>query len=157
VLDLGSFRASGGFLADILNRQLGTREYDYLDFYMGSSWLAGRADLSPVYQMIFRRMRKRNLDWVYHFPRLMLVDLRPLTAALKEADGPEWEGYDPSAALAKQGEESQRDQEIAELRQSLDEAHHDSVEAARNAPPPATVRAYEEVYGGLPKGWPPIA
>jgi len=30
VLDLGSFRASGGFLAEIQNRQTGAEHYDYL-------------------------------------------------------------------------------------------------------------------------------
>jgi hypothetical protein len=35
-VDLGSFRASGGFLADLLNRQAGSFEYDYMDFYMGT-------------------------------------------------------------------------------------------------------------------------
>jgi hypothetical protein len=64
VLDLGSFRASGGFLADLLNRQTGGDGYDYLDFYMGTSWVARRADLGPVYRLIFRRLRARELDWV---------------------------------------------------------------------------------------------
>jgi hypothetical protein len=43
VLDLGSFRASGGFLAEILNRQTGAEHYDYLHFYMGTIWGAQRA------------------------------------------------------------------------------------------------------------------
>ncbi|MGC1721129.1 MAG: hypothetical protein WA746_19260 [Isosphaeraceae bacterium] len=53
VLDLGSFRASGGFLAEILNRQTGAEHYDYLDFYMGTIWVAQRADLTPVCQVSF--------------------------------------------------------------------------------------------------------
>ena len=53
VLDLGSFRVSGGFLAEILNRQTGAEHYDYLDFYMGTIWVAQRADLTPVYQVSF--------------------------------------------------------------------------------------------------------
>jgi hypothetical protein len=32
-----------------------------------------RDDLSPVYKMIFRRLRARRLDWVYQFPRIYLV------------------------------------------------------------------------------------
>ena len=32
LLDRGSFRASGGFLADVLNRQTGTEQYDNLSF-----------------------------------------------------------------------------------------------------------------------------
>src|SRR5205814_5615740 len=56
VLELGSFRASGGFLADTLNRQTSTERYDYLDFYLGTIWVAQRADLGPVYRLIFRRL-----------------------------------------------------------------------------------------------------
>ncbi len=59
VLDLGSFRASGGFLAEILNRQTGAEHYDYLDFYMGTIWVAQRADLTPVYQMVQVARKKR--------------------------------------------------------------------------------------------------
>src|SRR5882724_6418800 len=36
LLDLGSFRGSGDFLAGLLNRQSGARQYDYLDFYLGT-------------------------------------------------------------------------------------------------------------------------
>ena len=57
VLDLGSARGSGGFLAEVLNRQTGTEDYDYLNFYMGTIWVQQRADLGPVYRMIFRRLR----------------------------------------------------------------------------------------------------
>jgi hypothetical protein len=64
VLRLGSSRGSGGFLADVLNRQTGTEHYDYLNFYMGTIWVGHRADLTPVYRMIFRRLRARRLDWV---------------------------------------------------------------------------------------------
>src|SRR5262249_30428676 len=54
----------GGFLADLLNRQIGEERYDYLNYYLGTIWLAQRADLGPVYRMIFRRLRGRAFDWV---------------------------------------------------------------------------------------------
>lgn len=155
-LDLGSFRGSGGFLADFLNRQIGGEQYDYLSFYMGSScWVAGRANLAPVYRTIFRRLRSRGLDWVYHFPRLYAVDLRPLKTALDRKDEPEWTGYDPSEALAKEAEEQERDKDLAGLRESLDEGYREAIDEAMNGPPPTTVRAYAAEYGGFPRGWPP--
>jgi hypothetical protein len=155
VLDLGSFRASGGYLAEILNRQTGTEQYDYLDFYMGTIWVAQRADLMPVYRMIFRRLRSRRLDWIYHFPRLYAVDLRPLKEALDQKDEPDWLNYSPSEALAKEEEQKEYDQNLAELRESLDEGYREALEEALNAPPPATVQAYEAVAGHFPRGWPP--
>ena len=67
-LDIGSFRGAAGFIADLLNEQLETQRYGYLDFYLGTIWKPMRADVSAVYQMIFHRLRRRELDWVFHFP-----------------------------------------------------------------------------------------
>lgn len=154
LLDLGSFRAGGGFLAEILNRQIDADQYNYFDFYMGTSWVGQRADLTPVYTMIFRRLKNRGLDWIYHFPRIYAVDLRPLKKELDQKDDPDWLNYSPSKALAEEQEETERDKSLAELRESLDEGYRDAVEEAIKHPPPATVRAYEAVYGHLPGGWP---
>ena len=197
-LDLGSMRAGGGFLAEVVNKQDGPKPatrpeppeflmkmmpgdapqdertaafmaemikemvgdggYTYLDFYMGTSMASGRADLTPVYAMIFRRMYALGMDWKYHFPRLYAVDLRPLKKQLdeqKKGDEPEWQSYDPSASFEEDREESKKDEELAELRSTLDEGHQEAIEAARDRPPPATVRAYETVYGAFPEGWPP--
>ncbi len=155
VLDLGSFRASGGFLAEILNRQTGAEHYDYLDFYMGTIWVAQRADLTPVYQMIFRRFQGRRLDWIYHFPKLYAVDLRPLKEALDENHDPDWLNYSPSEALAKEEEDKEQDKNLAEMRETLEEGYRRSIEEALKGPPPTTVRAYKAIYGCFPRGWPP--
>jgi hypothetical protein len=157
LLDLGSFRGSGGFLAEYLNRKTGQDQYDYMNFYMGTIWVSQRADLSPVYRMIFRRLRRRRLDWIYHFPRLHAIDFRPLKEALDRKDEPDWLNYSPSEALAEEQEQTRHDQELAELRESLDEGYREAVEEARDAPPPPTVRAYEAVHGDFPRGWPPVA
>lgn len=197
LLTLGSARASGGFLAEILNAQggpppqkkppmppeleammfpksddpkmiemvaamrkemFGDGGYTYLDFYMGTGMVSGRADLQPVYEMIFRRLYNRGMDWKYSFPRLYCVDLRPLKERMdaeKRGDEPEWAGYDPSAAFEEDEVERQRDEELAEFREKLDEGHREAVEAAKDREPPTTVRAYAAVFGGFPQGWPP--
>ena len=132
--------------------------YSYLDFYMGTGMFSGRADLGPIYEMIFRRLRARGHDWKYTFPRLYAVDFRPLKKQMDEQarEGePEWAGYDPAEALAAELEDREHDEGVSELRESLDEGHREAVEAARDAEPPATVRAYAAVYGGFPTGWPP--
>lgn len=54
LVNIGSWRGAAGFLAEQLNRQTGS-QYDYVDFYMGSFWVSQRADLTSVYEMIFRR------------------------------------------------------------------------------------------------------
>lgn len=155
VLDLGSFRASGGFLADLLNRQSDAEQYDYMNFYMGTIWVAHQADLTPVYRMIFRRLRSRGHDWIYHFPKLHAIDMRALKEMLERKDEPEWLNYSPSEALAKEEEDKKRDRELAEFRDSLEAGHREAVEESLKAPPPATVQAYEMIYSRLPRGWPP--
>jgi hypothetical protein len=154
-LDLGSFRGSGDFIADLLNRQTATRQYDYMDFYLGTIWVNDRADLVPVYRMIFRRLRANGFDWVYQFPRIYAIDFRPLKEALEKKDEPEWLNYSPSESLAKEEEEKKRDRELAEFRESLDEDYREAVAKAQESPPPPTVHAYQDVYGAYPRGWPP--
>jgi hypothetical protein len=156
LLDLGSFRGSGDFLADVINRQVGERQYDSMSFYMGTTWVNQRADLTPVYRLIFRRLHGRRLDWIYHFPRLHAIDFRPLKEALDQKQEPDWLHYSPSEAIAKEAEQREHDQKLAEFRESLDEGHREAVEEALSAPPPPTVQAYAAVYGRFLRGWPPI-
>ena len=125
--DLGSFRYAGGMLADYLNRNLETSRYDYMDFYLGTAWVSGRADLTPVYEMIFRRLKNRGCDWIYHFPTLHAIDFRPLRDALKEKEEPEWVDYSPEEALAKEQEDAKRDRELAELRERLDDGNREAM------------------------------
>jgi hypothetical protein len=134
-VDLGSFRGSGGFIADRLNEQTASGRYDYLDFYMGTIWASDRADLTPVYRMIFRRLAAQGCDWTYRFPRLYAL------------------AFDNLDELPL-GERLERERQRAELRQTLEEGHREALEAAKDRPPPATVEAYRHVYGHPPNGWP---
>lgn len=158
-LHLGSFRGSAGFIAEYLNKQTGTETYFYMDFYMGTGMGEAKNDLHSVYRMIFRRLQAEGYDWVYHFPRLGLVDFRPLKEAMDREKNPEaeYENYDPSAAFEKEEENRKKDEEIAEMREKLDEGYRESVEASKDRPPPATVLGYEAVFGEYPRGWPPDA
>lgn len=195
VVDLGSFRASAGFLAELVNTQLGhdpglaeAREmerlkkmigvtsiesimqmaqadaeekaaaqiYDYMNFYMGTQMVSGRTDLASIYQMIFRRLQAAGCDWTYHFPRLNIVDLRPLREQM-EQEKTDFTDYDPSAAFAKEQEAATHNEEVSEMREKLDEAYRESVEEAQDEPPPKTVEIYRQVFGHFPEGWPPVA
>ena len=152
--------ATAALVEKMKKEMFGDGGYTYLDFYMGTGAISGRADLRPVYEMIFRRLKSRGMDWEYHFPRISLVDMRPLKKQLdeqKRGDDPEWAGYDPSSALEEEHEDQKRDEEIAEMRESLDEGYRESVESAQDKEPPATVQSYQKVYGQFPKGWPPVA
>jgi hypothetical protein len=153
---LGSWRSAGELIADLMNRRLETARYGYLDFYMGTSLVSRRADLKPVYAMVFRRLLAHGYGWEYSFPRIHLVDMRPLRDAMDAEKGrPEWEDYSPEDALAKEAEEQKRDAEIERMREELDESYRQAAQEARKDPPPDTVEAYRAVYGRFPKGWPP--
>lgn len=150
--DLGSFRAASAFLEEYLAGPTG--EWDLgggYRFYMGSISTSRRADLMPVYRMIFRRLRGVGADWKYHFPRLYLVDLSPLRQAMENQEG----NYSPSEAFAKEQEERQSQAELEEARARLDKIHNQACSEAMDRPPPTHVRAYQEIYGCDPKGWPP--
>jgi TPP-dependent pyruvate/acetoin dehydrogenase alpha subunit len=87
-----------------------------------------------------------------------LVDLLPLRDAMKEQESesePEWAEYNPSAAFEEGQADEQRDEELANMRSEMDEAHREAVEAAQKSEPPKTVIAYRDVYGEFPEGWPP--
>jgi hypothetical protein len=130
LVHLGSFRGSGGFVADLLNREVGDDRYDYIDFYLGTIWVSDRADLTPVYAMIFRRLARHGYDWEYTFPRLYAV-------RLAEPD------------------DSERDRRGTELDEMLEDGHREALARAQDEPPPRTVEAYRAVYDRDPRGWPP--
>ncbi|MCE9534181.1 MAG: hypothetical protein K8T89_24140 [Planctomycetes bacterium] len=139
-----------------------TGPYDYMDFYLGTQSIAHRADLGPVYRMIFTRLKALDLDWKYTFPRLHLVDMRPLKEQLdaqkaEESGEPDWAGYSPEKELADDETNREKDRELAEMRESLDEGYRESVAAALNGPPPLIVESYQKIFGDWPTGWPPTA
>ena len=139
-----------------------TGPYDYMDFYLGTQSIAHRADLGPVYRMIFTRLKALDLDWKYTFPRLHLIDMRPLKEHLdaqkaEESGEPDWAGYCPEKELANDEANRAKDRELAQMRESLDEGYRESVAAALNGPPPLTVQSYREIFGDWPTGWPPTA
>lgn len=156
MVDLGSFRGSAGVISDFYESlpapeasdRHGTRGYGYMDFYMGSSWLNGRADLTPVYQFIFYRLKALGADWRYAFPQLHLIDCGP------GEDDPS-ASYDPSAAFQKEAERETKATEITKIRRKLERDLRSAKRKARTQEPPATVKSYQALYGKFPTGWPP--
>jgi hypothetical protein len=69
-------------------------------------------DLTQIYEAIFRRLRRHGLDWVYHFPRIYFVDFRHLREAMDPERKPDRADYSPSAALANEVADQEREKEI---------------------------------------------
>jgi hypothetical protein len=146
---LGSFRGSAAFIADEINRRydhLGDR-YHYMAFYMGSSLVARRTDMLPVYVWMFGVLSAKRCRWIYSFPRLYLLGVS------QRVDG-DFTDYDPSDAFHRQLDEAERTPRIRELAEELERLQDEALSRARHEPLPATVAAYRQVYGALPEGWP---
>jgi hypothetical protein len=152
IADIGSFRGASAFLDDYLTRAESRSWHrgDYMRFYLGLIWTSGRADLMPVYGMIFRRLHAIGADWIYHFPEIHLVDL----SALKPVDESTI-GYSPTRGAAAELKARKDREEVERLRAELADGNARAREDAMDRPPPATVRAYRAVYGRDPRGWPP--
>jgi hypothetical protein len=153
-LHLGSFRFVAGIIADFRSSPPSDQPhpeqpYDYIDFYLGTFAVRNTDDLIPIYELIFRRIRRIGLDWQYAHPRFYLIDFG------EKSSDTDAEDIDPSAAVARDLERRQKQESLAEMRNLLDEEYRRSAELAREGPPPATVRAYRKVYGRFPSGWPP--
>lgn len=153
--NLGSFRGSGGFIADFLNEHFPLSEgsFDYMDFYCAGAFTFGRADTRPVFQLLFERLKAQGCDWEYSFPRIGIVDFGALR---EEAQPDDPTLYDPAKAMEQEMERAARQRETDRLRAQLDEAYEKELEEAKYKAPPPAVEAYRRVYGRLPDGFPQV-
>ncbi len=150
--DLGSFRGSGRFLAEFINMNYPKQQgsYDYMDFYMGSIWVKNRADLKPIYEFIFQKLKATGCDWHYAFPRTYLVDFNK-DAGDKKDDS---EQYNPEEKMKHQLEKEQEDEEFRRFQEDLDKHYEEAFEDAKYKPLTPLVQAYKNIYGTLPEGHP---
>jgi hypothetical protein len=151
IVDIGSFRGASAFLDEYLSKTPKEMfSMDYMRFYMGTIWISGRADLTPVYMMIFRRLKEMGANWEYHFPEIGIVDLSPLREQMEKP-----EEYSPSESFGKEQEEKERQAELDKMRADLAAGNQEARREAMDRPPPATIVAYQQIFGRDPKGWPP--
>lgn len=149
--DLGSWRGSGGFIADVINKEqlVAAKSFDYMDFYMGGVFREDRADLTPVYEFVFKKLKAKNLDWEFSFPRMGLVSFNK-----NEDEKDDLINYNPEEAIKKQLEKEQQQNEIEKMQQQFDDIYQSEYEEARYKRPSPEVMAYFNVYQHYPKGHP---
>lgn len=149
--DLGSWRGSGHYIADVINslQLVHGKSFEYMDFYMGNFFAQERADLTPVYEFIFEKLKAKNLDWEYSFPRMGLVSFSNDDI---EKDIPE--KYNAEEAVKKQIEKEEQQNEINKLQEKFDESYKAEYEEARCKKPSPEVMAYYNIYHHYPKGHP---
>lgn len=149
--DLGSWRSSGGFIADVINKLqlVPGRTFDYMDFYMGNVWTKDRTNLRAIYEFIFTRLKEKGLDWEFSFPRMGIVNFNT-----SNDTEPAPENYNPATALQQHLEQQQKQEEANKLQQELDEVYNKEFDKARYEKPSQEVMAYYNIYGHWPEGHP---
>lgn len=146
--NLGSFRGSAGFIAELINGKEDKDDndvfnFDYMEFHMGTSWIEKRSNVQPFYEFIFSELKNEGCNWEYYFPKISLINFLQ--------DKPESpEEYDPNKAL----EQEFKNKEVKEFQEKLDKIYEEEFEEAKYKLPPKTVLAYRKVYGYLPDGHP---
>jgi hypothetical protein len=104
-----------------------------------------------VYTTIFTRLRAMGTDWVYHFPELGIMEL----PSADDNPAPSAAAYFVSHSAAAELNAQKRRPEVQRLRADLSDMNVRAREEAMDQRPPATVRAYRQVNGRDPRGWPP--
>ncbi|MEP6512793.1 MAG: hypothetical protein ABJA79_02910 [Parafilimonas sp.] len=90
-----------------------------MDFYMGNVFTKQRADLTPVYEFIFKKLKAKDLNWEYSFPRMGFVSFN----REEDDDADEIQNYNPAEALQRQMKEQQKQDEINKLQQDFDKTY----------------------------------
>ena len=146
IYDLGSWRGSGGFIADFLNAHLvpeGRAWFDYIDFYCGLMQPDEEA-LRPLYVHFFERLKARGCTWQYSPPALYVIDF-----GKRPSDTPESSSYDPEAAVLEDLKRTEERQAKEDFKDEIDRGNAE-MRARAVEHPPQIVLAYRDVYGEMP-------
>lgn len=140
-----SFRATSALIDQFATQNQGLdNDYyfgDHMRFYLGSGLVGHRVDLTPVYELIFKRLKKLAYRWCYSFPEIHLIDFG---GTHKASDAP----YSPSESLSRQEEQKN-------FAKKLKDDTKERKTRAWDQAPPTTVQAYQNVFNSDPVGWPP--
>ncbi len=151
VYNLGSFRGSGSFIAGFLNnKNLVSKNYGYLDFYMGTIWIESRANLLPFYEYIFQIIKNEKCDWNYCFPRLYLLNMHNQETNETET----MLDYKPEKSIANEMERIKKEMEMETFQNELDSSFQKEYEDATYKPLIPIIQAYKNIYKKLPEGHP---
>ena len=145
VFDLGSWRGSGGFIADFLNARFapeGAYWFGYMDFY-GGFWGGHDISLSPLYVYFFRKLKGQECTWRYSPPAIYLIDFS------KEEQGDNLQNYNPATSVLTDLHDEEEQAKKGDFRKSLEEHNEEMREKVVNDPP-LVVLAYKQVYGEMP-------
>jgi hypothetical protein len=151
-VDIGSFRAAAVFLEEYVRGD--TRpacRRDFPRFCFGTNLIGNRADLTGVHMMIFHRLGSLGADWVYRLRAYGPADFGSWRRTRESA------GRHPRTQVVPDHlRQREREKMVEWFRAEFGADTARAVKELVNRPPPATVRAYREVYRRDPCGWPPF-
>jgi hypothetical protein len=149
-VDIGACRAASVFLDEYVGGDTHpSRCKDLPRFYLGTNSISRRADLTHVHRMIFRRLRSLGADWFYRLRAYGPADFGSWRKTRESA-----ERHSRTQAVADCVRRRERQKVVEWFRAEFGAETARAVEEIVNRPPPATVRAYRQVCGGNPDGWP---
>lgn len=119
-------------------------------FSADMAFIEGRADLGIVYELIFRRMQALEMDWIYKFPKLRLFGPEVPELPLEGGDK-----FSPVESFLSRLEQKDAIEEYEHKQAQVDARNEELAQEAAKQEPPAIVRAYMNVFGRRPSGWPP--
>ncbi len=155
LIDIGSFRGAASFISELYDegnpdpsQDPVTRAMncDCMDFYMGSAFVANRADFTSLYEFIFHLLKEQGCSWRYEFPRLHLIRFDRDIADEDHAS------YSPSDSFAA-AKKSDEDRAAHDRMQQELEKQAEETKQQLSRSPPSTVVAYRNVYLKDPIDW----
>lgn len=134
---IGSWRGSGSFIANFIEKQHKELLFDYMDFYMGH--FKNEPEAKAGYQFIFTQLKQNGFDWKYEYPQFGVIDF----SGNKKED---ITTYQPNKALEEENNKN-------ELFRLIDEINEKRISEIKQSGTPTIIIAYGNVFGNYPMGW----
>jgi len=134
---IGSWRGSGSFIADFIEKQNKELRFDYMDFYMGH--FKDEPETKWGYEFIFSQLKHHGFDWKYEYPQLGIIDF----SGNKKED---MTTYNPNKVLKDENSKK-------EMHNLIDKLNEERKNEIQQSPTPTIIIAYGNIFGKYPLGW----
>jgi len=154
---LGPMERASNYMARFLNRYYPIPDWEFkpFNFFHASGEAEGRADIMPIWTLLFQRLKERGLDWVYSLPKGDFSELiDEWRTAIKSYDPPpqDMDAYDPAHDMEMEMEREHVLKTIDYVEEVANEMLEKELEVYAYDPP-FMIRGYHAVFGDWPTGF----